>query len=345
MEDNGSQMRRDPHHGGWVLLPQQPEREQLLSIPREEWPKESPNALSDSESGGTHVLWNETTTTPDGGEHHVRVIANRYAMYRVEGQEDREGQGMYDLMRGIGAHEIIVESPDESDGLLTLSPYQYALALRAMQDRIRDLRQDSRLHSFSIFREWFCGNGRTACHPHSQLVASTIVPLGLANELDAARSHYEYKDRCLFCDMIRQEMQDESRIVFESDDYIAYCPFASRYPFEVHLFPKNHTAEFHDEPGGRLPSLAAAIRDIAGRLDAAIPGWRVLMALHTAPVPSRRRHYPSSHGSFYHWHFEFLPQAPGFIDWFARTGTHVECTPPEKAAAFLRDVNVASPWD
>lgn len=345
MAENGSQLRRDPHHGGWVLLPRQPEREQLLSIPREEWPVDSPCAFCDLEAGGAHVVWNVTARMPDGGEHPVRVIANRFALYRVEGQEDREGQGLYDLMRGIGAHEIIIESPREDDTLLTLSPYQYALVLHAMQERIRDLRKDSRLHSFSLFREWRCGKPGSPHHPHSQLIASSIVSLGLANELDAARSHYDYKDRCLFCDMIRQELQDESRLVCESDDYVAYCPFASRYPFEVHLFPKNHAAEFHEESETRLPSLAAAIKDVAARLEAAIPDWRVLMALHTAPVPMPRRHFPSSHGSFYHWHFEFLPSPPGSIDWFARTGAHVECTPPENAAAFLRNVNIPSPWE
>lgn len=345
MSDQSSQLRRDSHHGGWVLLPRQPEREQLLAIPHELWPTDTPNALFESETSGAQVVYSVKTALPDGKEHPVRVIANRFAMYRVEGQENREGQGIYDLMRGIGAHEIIVESPNESDSLLTLSPYQYALTLRAVQERIRDLRRDIRLVSFSFFREWLCGDHCVARHPHSQLIASAIVPLGLANELDAARVHFEYKDRCLFCDMIRQELQDESRLVFESDDYLAYCPFASRYPFEVHLFSKNHSAEFHDEPEGRLPALAAAIRDIAARLESAIPGWRVLLALHTAPVPSARRHFPSSHGSFYHWHFEFLPQPPGFIDWFARTGTHVECTAPENAAAFLREVNVPSPWE
>jgi UDPglucose--hexose-1-phosphate uridylyltransferase len=345
MKNNDSQLRRDPHHGGWVLVTQQSEREQLLSIPREQWPQDSPNALCDSEASGVHVLWNVETTLPDGEEHRVRVIANKFAMYRVEGQEDREGHGMYDLMRGIGAHEIVVESPDPKDTILSLSPYQYALSLRAMQERIRDLRRDKRLHCFSVFREWLCGESELNVHPHSQLMASSIVPLGLANELDAARSHFDYKDRCLFCDMIRQEIDDEDRLVLDSDDYIAYCPFASRYPFEVHLFPKSHAAEFSDEPEERLPSLAAAIHDIAARLDQAIPGWSLLMSLHTAPVPTRRRHYPASHGSFFHWHIEFLPQPPGFIDWYSRMGTHVECTAPEDAAAFLRDLNVPSPWE
>ncbi|MGC9329778.1 MAG: galactose-1-phosphate uridylyltransferase [Candidatus Hinthialibacter sp.] len=345
MDENGTQLRRDPHHGGWVLLPFQPEREQLLSISPDDWPADSPNALDESEASGVHVVWSVKSDLPDGSEHRVRVIANRFAMYRVEGQEDRQGRGLYDMMRGVGAHEIIVESPNPSDSILTLSPYQYALTLQAVQERIRDLRKDSRLKSFSFLREWICSGNGAASHPHSQLIASAIIPLGLSNEMDSAWAHFRYKERCLFCDMIRQELHDESRLVMEGDDYIAYCPFASRYPFEIHLFPKKHSAEFHEEPGERLPALAAAIRDAAARLEAAIPGWRVLMVLHTAPVPSKRMHIHSPHGSYYHWHIEFLPHPPGFVDWYARTGTHVECTPPENAAAFLREVNVPSPWE
>lgn len=343
MEESGSQLRRDAHHGGWVLHAFQPEREQLLAIPRDAWMNHTPNALADPQGAGAHVLWSKTAALPDGREHTVRVIANRFALYRVEGNEDREGVGLYDLMRGVGAHEIIIESPQPEDTLISMSPYQYALAIQAMQERILDLRRDFRLRSFSVFREWLCGN-TTPTHPHAQLIANATIPLGLKNELDAARGYFDYKDRCLFCDMIRQELKDKDRLVMATDDYVTFCPFASRYPFEVHLFPRRHACDFCQEPGDRLPALAAAIRDTALRLEESIPGWRVLMALHTAPVFGRHKVHPLTITHDFHWHIEFMPMPPGYIDWYSRTGTHVEYTAPENAAAYMRGLSVPSHW-
>ncbi|RJP33847.1 MAG: galactose-1-phosphate uridylyltransferase [Candidatus Omnitrophota bacterium] len=344
MDNWQSQLRRDGHHGGWTLLTRQPEREQLLAMSPEQRPIHAPDILCDPEKYGASVIWRVTATLPDGGKRTVRVIANRFALYRVEGMEDREGEGMYDLMRGVGAHEIVIESENHEDSLATLSPHHYALTLQAYQDRISDLRKDFRLRSFSVFREWQCGTKEPSIHPHSQLIAAAIVPLGIKNELDAAREYYNYKERCLFCDMMRQELAEEERLVTATDEYMTYCPFASRYPFEVHLFPRRHSCDFCDTPKDQLPALAAMIRDTAYRLEQAIPDWRVLMVLHTTPVFDHRRKYYHSIAQDYHWHFEFLPLPPGFIDWYSRTGAFVEHTSPENAAAFLRDLAAPSPW-
>ncbi len=344
MDNWQSQLRRDGHHGGWILVTRQPEREQLLAIPPDQRPLQSPDLLCDPEKYGASVIWRLQTTLPDGKERTVRVIANHFALYRVEGAEDREGEGMYDLMRGVGAHEIIIESEKHEDTLTTISPHHYALTLQAIQERIVDLRKDMRLRAFSAFREWPCGNRARPLHPHSQLIASAIIPLGIKNELDAAKEYYNYKERCLFCDMIRQELSDEKRLVTVTNEFISYCPFASRYPFEVHLFPRRHSHDFCDASKELLPSLAEMIRDIAIRLEKAIPDWPVLMTLHTTPVFDPRKRYLHTIHQDYHWHIEFLPMPPGFIDWYMRTGTFVEHTQPENAAEFLRGLEVPTPW-
>lgn len=346
MENPYSQLRRDPHHGGWILLNPQPEREQLLTMPRERWPiPGTPDALCDPEGSGAKILWSSTQSLPDGTRAGVKVIANRFPLYGVEGQEEKLGVGMYDQMRGIGAHEIIIESEKHQDTLLTIHPQHYALTLRAIQDRIRDLRNDFRLRSFHVYREWVLGPNAPKLHPHSQLIASAILPLGCLNELESARAYYNYKERCLFCDMIRQEKNDVQRLVYNNGEYVAFCPFASRYPFEVHLFPHRHNYDFIQEPPDNLTGLAEGIRDVAARLEQAIPGWNLLMVLHTAPTFHTRMNITRTILADYHWHIEFLPHPPGFIDWFTRTGTCVEHTPPEKAAEYLRGVEVASPWE
>ena len=341
---SSSELRRDAHHGGWVLMAFQPEREQLLNTARREWVRDANHLLTPLEQSGAHVIWSKTARVPSGDQHTVRVLANAFALYRVEGNEDRLGVGMYDQMRGVGAHEIFLESENPHDTLSALSPHQYALTLEAVQARIKDLKNDLRLRAFSWFREWTCGEEAPPLPPHSQLIASAILPLGLLNELDAARSFYQYKERCLFCDMIRQELHDSVRVVCDTEEYLTYCPFASRHHFELHLFPKAHSSDFAQENPTVRPALAAMIRDAAIRFDQAIPGWPVLMVLHNAPVfDPRHEYYHSIHKDF-HWHLEFLPQPPGFLDWYSRTGTHVESTPPEAAAEFLRQVSVPSPW-
>ncbi|MGI6456954.1 MAG: hypothetical protein ACOX5R_15225 [bacterium] len=343
--DQFSQLRRDAHHGGWVLMCHQPEREQLLAIARQNWNFEETNdALCNPETSGIHIIWQASHKLPDGSEGKVRVIPNRFPLYRVEGSEDRVGMGMYDQMRGVGAHEIVIESERHTDSLITMHPKHYALTLLAIQERLIDLRKDSRLRAFHAFREWTCGENEKHLHPHSQIIASAIIPLGSMTELDSARQYFEYKERCLFCDMIRQEINDKVRIVYQSKEYIAFCPFASRYPFEIHLFPRKHCCDFIREPQEQFKSLAMAIQDIAARLEQAIPGWGLMMVLHTAPVFSTRRNILRTIPLDYHWHLEFLPQPPGFIDWFSRSGAHVDCTLPENAAEFLRDVEVTYAW-
>ncbi len=344
MDNWESQLRRDGHHGGWILLTKQPEREQLLAIPPDQRPTNAPDVLCEPEAAGATILWSVNAAMPNGSKQTVRVIANRFALYRIEGAEDREGKGMYDLIRGVGAHEIIIESENHDDTLHSMSPYHYALTLQAYQERIKDLRKDKRLRSFSVFREWQCGKDAKSLHPHSQLIASAIIPLGSKNELDAAKDYFNYKERCLFCDMLRQEIGDEERVVTNADDYITYCPYASRYPFEVHLFPRWHSCDFCDTSKEQLLSLASMIKDTAMRLEYAVPNWKILMVLHTTPVFDQRRQYYHTINQDYHWHLEFLPVPPGFIDWYARKGTHVENTLPENAAAFLRDLDVPSPW-
>lgn len=341
-KDRFSELRKDLHHGGWVLCFDDPKREQLLAIPREQWKTDQNNLLKDPESHGAHIVLNSNEELPDGKSCRVRVIANRYPLYRVEAPEEKEGRGIYDIMQGLGAHEIVIESEEPTDTLLAMHPQHYALVLKAYQARITDLRRDKRLRSFSIFREWCCGEKEQNLHPLSQLIASAIIPLGLKNELDAAREHFEYKERCIFCDMIRQELHDEERLVHVNDRFVTFCPFASRYPFEVHLFPRAHTADFCNEPSSLYPDLASMIRDTAYRLEQAIPSWRVLMVLHSIPTaPSRMNRYDNL-SLEYHWHIEFLPQPPGYLDWFARTGTYVEGTLPEKAADYLRQIEVTN---
>lgn len=345
MQPKPSELRRDLHHGGWVLLPHQPEREQLLNVPIGQQFQSIHSSVINTHDSGAIILWQKSVMLAEKKQHTVKVAANPYALHKIEGNEDRTGIGMYDQMRGIGAHEVIIESEQPGLSLSNMPPSLYALTFEAIQARIHDLYNDQRLRSFSWFREWKCGEENSPLPPHSQLITSAALPLGLLNVLKSAKDHYEYKERCLFCDIIRQELTDESRIVSESKQYIAFCPFASRYPFEVHLMPKQHQSDFSKEPFNNLPELAAMVINMAQRYNQAIPGWRVIASMHTKPVFDPKYGYMHSIDKDFHWHIEFTPIPPGYTDWYARTGMHIELTPPEQAAQCLQDCDVSSPWD
>lgn len=336
-----SEFRKDPHHGGWVLIAPQPQREQLTNMPLHEWPLDDPNLFTDPESAGAIVVWSRGQAIEGRDEIAIRVLANRHPLYRVEEQDDVDDVGVFSRMSGLGAHELVLESQRSDDTLESMSVLHVSMILEAVQERIRDLKRDIRLHGFSYFRDWVCGEDRPSTPPHSQFIASAIVPQGLQLELDAAQAHYAEMQKCMFCEMIDQEISEDKRIVSESDQFSALCPYASRFPFEVHVYPLEHQADFSRLPTDHLHKLADFIKDVARRLEMALPGWNLLMALHTRPAYQDDPDDQAGLNPAYHWHFEFLPQPPSDLRWPLRAGTSIVHTTPEAAANYLRSLDFA----
>ncbi|MBM3892566.1 MAG: DUF4931 domain-containing protein, partial [Verrucomicrobia bacterium] len=168
----------------------------------------------------------------------VRVVANKFPALRVEGTLDPEGEGIYDRMNGIGAHEVIIESPDHTRPLEEHSVEHIGLVLSAYKDRTLDLHRDSRLRYILIFKNVGRLSGATLSHGHSQLIATPVTPSAIKTKLAGARDYYERKERCVFHDILRQEQRDGRRVVYENGGFLVFCPFASRFPFETCILPK-----------------------------------------------------------------------------------------------------------
>ncbi|MBI1387397.1 MAG: hypothetical protein GC154_02995 [bacterium] len=337
-----SELRKDPLRGEWVLIAPHPQREHLANIPREDWPQTADAVFADPEGAGAQVLWSRCQAIPDHEEIVIRVIANRHPLYRVEYKDGVDEMGVYRRMSGLGAHEIFIESDRPADSLLTMSEAHYSMVLEALQERIKDLKRDFRLKSFSFFREWACGKTPPQVHPHSQMVVSSIVPAGLERELALALQYHKENGRCPVCAMIEQEIAEDARVVFRSERIAAYCPYASRAPFEVHIAPREHQACFSREPMEMLSQLADAIKSVALRLDRALPGWMLVMALRTKPAIPDDTRQDKLADQAYHWRVEFIPRPPGDSLWAERTGSPIIHTPPEHAAAWLRELGASA---
>jgi len=259
----------------------------------------------------------------------VRVVPNKFPALRVEGALERRGQGLYDLMTGVGADEVLVESPDHHAKLADLAPAAVADVVRAFRDRLVEFKRDPRLRAALLFKRHAADAAGRLGHPHAQLLATPIVPREVFEELDHARAYYDYRERCLFCDILRQELEERTRLVVESEHVLALAPFAARYPFETWLFPRRHAAGFEHAGEAEQRDLAGVLRAVLRRLDRAIGNPSFTLVVHSAPF--REGESPS-----YHWHVEITPVLPQAGPAWSG-GLPLNAVPPEDAARFLRD--------
>jgi UDPglucose--hexose-1-phosphate uridylyltransferase len=276
---------------------------------------------------------------PDSPNWKVRVIPNKYPVLRVEGEVKSRGYGLYDVMDGIGAHEIIIETPDHVRGMADLSAEEITDVLTAYRARLLDLRQDVRLRYLVLFKNHGARAGASLSHSHSQLIAVPLVPPVTVAELRNCRDFFEQRKRCIFCDIIDFELQIGDRIVREFPEYLIFAPFASCLPFELRLFPKKHLHDFTLLDDASLGGLAVAMKDMLMRLKKVLQDPPFNFILHTSPTLQPRPGRPEFWTSIeydYHWHIELVPRITPIAGFEWGSGFHINQTPPEDAAAFLR---------
>ena len=172
--------------------------------------------------------------------------------------------------------------------------------------------------------------GASLEHPHSQLIATPVVPLVVAEEVHQARAYYDYRERCLFCDMVRQELDERYRLVAESTEVVAFAPFAARFPFETWLVPRRHAAAFEQTDVARLRDVAAVLRIVLRKLARALDDPPYNLILHSAP-------FGAGESPSYHWHIEITPKLTNLAGFELGSGFHINPMPPEDAARVLRD--------
>ncbi len=273
------EFRRDPLHNTWVVFA--PERQRR---PQDYLPMVLQSSALDPFAEGNERLTphevyaiRKEKTKPNEPGWRVRVVPNRYPAMRVEGQLEASPVGLYDRLTGIGAHEVIIETPDAKHALEDLSIAGIAEVFASYRERILDLDKDVRFQHIYIFKNVGPTAGASLAHAHSQLVALPIVPPLVEGKLLRARDHYHLKQRSLFTDILHTERADGTRLVAENDGYVLFCPFASRFPFEMAIFPKRHHSEFISCTTNELQDLAEVLRFALQRLNAVLekPGYNL----------------------------------------------------------------------
>ncbi|MBI1870007.1 MAG: galactose-1-phosphate uridylyltransferase [Chlamydiae bacterium] len=337
------ELRKDPVVGRWVIIAtERGKRPSDFRTEMEDGTKEGCPFCEGSESKTPSEIFAirnpHTHVNTPGWE--VRVVPNKFPALRIEGDLGKRGVGIYDRMNGIGAHEVIIETPDHDKKMQMHSIESLAKVFEAYRVRIKDLENDLRFKYILIFKNEGFSAGASLSHPHSQLIATPVTPKRVKEELQGAQEYFEYKDRCAFCDILIEEQTQKSRVVYENEHFLSFCPFASRFPFEVMVLPKRHDPDFHTVSSNELLGFADMMRFTLAKLAKALNKPQYNFVLHTSPVRWKRRGYWTTIDQDYHWHVEIMPRLTKVAGFEWGTGFYINPTIPEEAARFLQEAEV-----
>lgn len=327
-----SEFRRDPITGRWVIVAQE-----RLARPLEFSP-----AVADHPAGPCPFCEGHEDQTPPeitglraaGSQPNqpgwrVRVVPNKFPAVQADAVPCGTTDDLYERMPGIGAHEVIVESPNHVASTSELTDEQVGEVFSVYRDRLIRLRTETRFVYGLVFKNVGYAAGASVQHTHSQLIATPIMPLHVREELETAKQYFQQRGRCIFCALIEREECEAVRVIDRSSNFIVLCPFASRVPYETWILPTSHASHIEDIKDHAVFELGKLVKQTISQLETTTGGCAYNYLIHTAPLDSDRV-------ETYHWHIEVFPRlakAAGF-EW--GTGYFINPIAPEDAAGRLR---------
>ena len=328
------ELRRDPITGSWVIIAvERSKRPSAYVIPRET-KKEGlcPFCPGYEDQTPPEVFAiREPGTLPGHPGWRVRVVPNKFAALVHEGEPYILTQDLYEARNGVGAHEVIIEDPQHLTSLPQQKENQIELIFKTWRERFRELAKDERLAYTQIFKNHGQIAGSSLEHPHSQLITTPIVPKTIQEEISGANEYYQQHGKCIYCAVIAHEKAINKRMVACSKHFIAFCPYASRFPFETWILPLNHQHSFGEISDRQILDLSFLIKDFVTRLFTVLDNPPFNIVLHTSP-------YRYQKGvTNYHWHLEIFPRLTIVAGFEWGTGYFINPTAPESAAQYLQD--------
>jgi UDPglucose--hexose-1-phosphate uridylyltransferase len=330
------ELRKDPIVGRWVIIatdrakrPVTPKNDQMATTGGfcpfcEGHENDTPHeilAYRDRGSGRNEKGWR------------VRVVPNKFPALQIEGDLQKRGEGIYDRMNGVGAHEVIIECPFHEITMARLAEENIREVLWVYRDRLVDLKKDPRLVYGMVFKNVGAAAGASLEHTHSQLIVTPIVPINVWEEMSGSLEFFNYRGRCIYCDMIHQELGTEKRIVLDMPNFVVFAPYASRFPFEMWILPKNHNSHYENIQKNEVDELGTVLKTILMKLETGLDKPAYNYIIHTSPFDTQLLPH-------YHWHIEVIPRLTRVAGFEWGTGFYINPVPPEQAAAFLKDTEV-----
>jgi UDPglucose--hexose-1-phosphate uridylyltransferase len=339
-----AELRKDPVLGRWVIIAtersKRPGSYHVEKVTNYTKPEKCPFCEGHEHMTPPEVyVVRDKTSKADSEGWKVRVVPNKYPALEMNIPLQKSGIGMFDVMTGFGAHEVIIETRDHKREAKDQSIDEIKNWIYALQERVRILATESHFRYVLIFKNKGRGAGASLSHPHHQLIATPVTPKRVKEELIGALEYFKLKERCVFCDVIKEETDIGERVVCENESYIAFCPYAARFPFETWILPKEHHIDFYtNKVINKNADLAAILKTTLQKLSKAIGEPEYNYIIHTAPTRFPRKGYWQTIEDDYHWHIELFPRLVHTAGFEWGSGFYINPTPPEAAAKFMREI-------
>ncbi len=344
-----SELRRDPIIGRWVIIAtERGKRPSDFKLKESDSADDKPCPFCPGNEGLTPPEIdadrpaNTAKNTPGWL---TRTVPNKYPALTNESDVEKEDVGIFQRCKGVGEHEVVIESPDHNKQLADLSIEDIKRVILVYKRRSIELGKDKRFKYVLIFKNYGLAAGASLEHSHTQLISLPIVPRRVSEEFECMRSYFESKKSCVLCDMVSQEKKEKLREICENEDFYAFCPFASRSPFEITIVPKKHKSSFTDISEAEVDNFARILKDILARIKALLDNPPYNFIIHTNSLNRNGNNlYPVKDGvvsnGVYHWHVEVMPSLSKIAGFEWGTGFYINSTPPELAAKYLREAGV-----
>ncbi|UCG29116.1 MAG: DUF4921 family protein [candidate division WOR-3 bacterium] len=333
-----SEVRRDIVTDTWVIIDTENDRIPKLPVRDQMTPGDCPFCEGHEARTPNEIYAVRDNGAPNTPGWKLRVIPNISPILRIEGELQKYGVGVYDMVTGIGANEVIVETPNHVTNFFELTEGQISLVLKTYRQRIDDLHNDKRMRYILVFKN----HGRlagatTMIHTHSDLIALPATPVRVKQKLNGAQEYYSYKERCLFCDIIQQEIEMGDRLIFQSEHFVVIAPYASRFPFEILILPKKHAFTYKLIGKEEIMDLSTVMKKICKTMYDILDDPPYNLILCDSPNLLPRTNYWSTIKFDYHWHIEITPRMYRTTGFELGTGFYINRIAPEKAAGMFRE--------
>ena len=278
-------------------------------------------------------------TAPDTPGWRVRVVPNKFPALHKELPCEPYVEEIHSSIPGFGVHEIIIETAVRDRQIVDMTDNELAEVLIVFRERMRTHFSDGRFKTVILFKNHGKEAGASLVHSHTQLMALPVIPKNVASQLTSFEEHLIEKDRCLMCELLVREVQEEVRIVDDSGGYLVVAPFAASSPFQLNIVPKDHSHDFSLSDDDSLDSLATVLGSTLRRLHSALGEHPWNMVLHNAPMD------PEGHLNVeaYHWFLEITPRLTNLAGFEMGSGFYINTVAPEECAELLRETGIQNP--